>query len=164
MILLDLVVVVGLVYLVYAGYTAGILREGIVLMATIVGITLAGGAYENLSGDIENFIDDQEDSLRAAYLALIGAVVLAAVIVSYLVKNSLTVFDLGSLNSAGGAILAVLKAVLLVEAVLVAFLAFPALGIDEAIKDSFFAQLLLDNLPLIKRLLPGEFDVALDSV
>lgn len=164
MILLDIAILVTFVYLIYTGLNAGLMREGIVVLAAVVGITLAGVAYDSLANDIENFVDDRQDSLRVAFLALVGAVVLAGVIVSYLIKSSLSVFYLGSLDSVGGAVLGGLKALVLIEAVLVVFQTFPALGMESAMDDSVLSGLLLEELPLIKPLLPGEFDFSVDSV
>ena len=164
MILLDLAIILSFVVLTYTGYTAGLLREAIVLMAAVVGVALAGQAYDNLAGDLNNFIDDEQDALRIAFLSLIGAVVLGGMIISFVIKTTLTVFDLGSLDSLGGGVCGAIKAFVLIEAVLIAFVTFPALGMAEAIDDSVFGSLLLERLPALKALLPAAFDAAVDAL
>lgn len=164
MILLDLLIIFSFVALTYTGYSAGLLREAIVLMAAVVGVALAGQAYDELANDVNNFIDDEQDSLRVAFLSLIGAVVLGGVIVSFVIKTTLTVFDLGSLDSLGGAVCGAIKAFVLIEAVLIAFITFPALGMADAIDDSAFGSLLIERLPVLKALLPAVFDAAIDAV
>jgi uncharacterized membrane protein required for colicin V production len=164
MILLDLVIILSFVALTYTGYSAGFLREAIVLVAALVGVALAGQAYDNLAGDLNNFIDDEDDALRIAFLSLIGAVVLVGVIISFVIKTTLSVFDLGSLDSLGGAICGAAKAFVLIQAVLIAFVTFPAWGMPEAIDDSVFGSLLIESLPLLKALLPAAFDAAIDAL
>ncbi|HET9200399.1 MAG TPA: CvpA family protein [Dehalococcoidia bacterium] len=164
MILLDLAIIASFVVLTYTGYTAGLLREAIVLMAAVVGVALAGQAYDNLAGDLNNFIDDEQDALLIAFLSLIGAVVLVGMIISFVIKTTLTVFDLGSFDSLGGAFCGAAKALVLIEAVLIAFVTFPALGMKDAIDDSVFGSLLLEQLPLLKAILPAAFDAAIDSL
>jgi membrane protein required for colicin V production len=164
MIVLDLTIIVSFVALVYTGYSAGLLREAIVLIAALVGVIVAGQAYDSLAGDINNFIDDENDALRIAFLSLIGAVVLVGVIISYVIKTTLTVFDLGSLESLGGALCGAAKGVILIQAVLIAFITFPALGMTDAIDDSVFGSLLIERAAILKALLPAEFDAAVDSI
>jgi uncharacterized membrane protein required for colicin V production len=164
MILLDLAIIISFVALTYTGYSAGLLREAIVLLSALVGVVLAGQAYDELAGDLNNFIDDEQDALRIAFLSLIGAVVLGGMIISFVIKTTLTVFDLGSFDSLGGAICGALKAFVLIEAVLIAFVTFPAWGMVDAIDDSVFGSLLLERLPLLKGLLPGAFDEAIDAL
>lgn len=164
MIVLDLTIIVSFVALVYTGYSAGLLREAIVLIAALVGVIVAGQAYDSLGGDINNFIDDENDALRIAFLSLIGAVVLVGIIISYVIKTTLTVFDLGSLESLGGAICGAAKGVILIQAVLIAFITFPALGMTDAIDDSVFGSLLIERAAILKALLPAEFDAAVDSI
>ncbi|MEX2237944.1 MAG: CvpA family protein [Dehalococcoidia bacterium] len=164
MIWVDALIVASLVALTYTGYTAGLLREAIVLLAAVLGVVLAGVAYDNLTDDIDVFVDDLENSQRVAFLALIGAVVLVGIIISFLIKTNLEVFDLGSSDSLGGAFAGFLKGLILVEAVLFAFITFPALGLPEATKDSIIGSFLVEELPFVKALLPGLFDTRVDAL
>jgi membrane protein required for colicin V production len=164
MIVLDLIIILSFVALVYTGYSAGLLREAIVVIAALVGVVIAGQAYDSLAGDINNFIDDENDALRIAFLSLIGAIVLAGMIVSYVIKTTLTVFDLGSLESLGGALCGAIKGVILIQAVLIAFVTFPAWDMVDAIDDSVFGSLLIESAGVLKALLPAEFDAAIDAV
>jgi uncharacterized membrane protein required for colicin V production len=158
---LDIVILLSFVFLTYAGFSAGLLREAILLLAALVGVALAGVAYDDLAGDLETFVDSEQDALLLAYLSLLGAVILGGLIVSYVIKTALAVIDLGSFDSIGGGICGFIKAFVMIQAVLIGFLTF---GSDEVIEDSFLASLILDEFGFLKALLPGIFDSAVDRV
>jgi uncharacterized membrane protein required for colicin V production len=161
---LDIVILLSFAFLTYTGFSAGLLREAIILLAALVGVALAGVAYDDLAGDLETFVDSEQDALLLAYLSLVGAVILGGVIVSYMIKTALAVVYLGSFDSIGGGICGFLKAFVIIQAVLIGFVTFGALGVDDAIDDSFLASLILDEFGFLKVFLPGVFDSAIDRV
>jgi membrane protein required for colicin V production len=161
---LDAVIAISFIYLTYTGFTAGLLREAIVLMAAIVGVTIAGLFYDELAGDINNFIDSEEGSLRLAYFSLIGAVVIAGMTLSFAIKTSLAVFYLGSFDSVGGAVCGAAKALVLIQAVLIGFVTFPGDNLLDAVEDSFIGSNMLDSFAFLLPLLPAAFDNAVNAI
>ncbi|MPZ23645.1 MAG: hypothetical protein GEU28_08880 [Dehalococcoidia bacterium] len=161
---LDVVVVVAFVALTLSGRRVGVLREAIVFLAAVLGVVLAGIAYDNLANDVDTFIENPQASLRVGFLAILGAVVLGGMIISSVSRTHLAIFTLGGLERPGGLILGALKAVLLIEAVMLAFAAFPAQGIRQDIADSLLGPALLDLIPIAQMLLPPVFDNAADTL
>jgi hypothetical protein len=51
----------------------------------------------------------------------------------------------------------------IVEVFLILFTTFPYLGLDSTIRGSAIAPLFLDGGPVLLKLLPGEFDAAVDA-
>ena len=72
---------------------------------------------------------------------------------------------LGPFDHLGGALFGFLKGVLIVEVVLILVTAFPvAASLQQAINDSVLAPVFLDGLPVMLKLLPGEFSEAVDAL
>jgi uncharacterized membrane protein required for colicin V production len=70
---------------------------------------------------------------------------------------------LGWLDHLAGAACGLLKGLILVEVFLILFTTFPYLGLDGTIRGSAIAPLFLDGGPVLVKLLPGEFDDAVDA-
>ena len=55
------------------------------------------------------------------------------------------------------------KGLLLIEILLILFVTFPQLGLDDAIRGSAVAPFFLDTIPFLLRILPGEFRDGVDT-
>jgi membrane protein required for colicin V production len=70
---------------------------------------------------------------------------------------------LGWLDHLAGAAFGLLKGLILVEVFLILFTTYPYLGLGDAIRGSAIAPLFLDRGPVLLKLLPSEFDSAVEA-
>ena len=160
---LDAVIVIVIAWFTFAAFRAGIIREIVTLIATVVGIIVAGIYYDDLADDVLLFIDDDIAANVLAFVMLFGSVALAGQLAAIVLKRWATLFRLGWLDHVAGAAFGLLKGLILVEIFLILFTTFPYLGLDDAIQDSAIAPLFLDGGPALLKLLPGEFNRAVDA-
>ena len=155
---LDIVIILIVAGTTLAAFRAGFIREVITLVSAFVGIVVAGQLYDDLAEDVLVFIDNRGAALAISFLVLLGSVYLAGQLLAYLLKRAASLLLLGWADSAGGALFGLLKGLIIVEVLLILFVTYPHFGLDGAIDDSALAPAFLDRVPLVLRLLPGEFD------
>lgn len=159
---LDAVIILVILGFTYAAYGAGLIREVVTLAAVIVGVVVAGQLYDNLAEDVLVFIDNEEGARAISFLVLFGSVFLLGQIAAYVLKRIAALLLLGWADRLGGAAFGFVKGVVVVEALLVLFVTYPQLGLDDAIDDSALGPRFLDWLSFLQGLLPGEFERAVD--
>ena len=90
---IDILIVVTVVGFVFAAYAAGLIREGVTLVAAILGIVIAGQLYDNLAADILVFMDDEDAADAISFLILVGAVYLFGQIVAFMLSKTASLPD-----------------------------------------------------------------------
>jgi membrane protein required for colicin V production len=155
---LDIVVIVMLIAVTLAAYSAGLIREMITLVAVVVGIAVAGALYDDLAKDVIVFEGNQSAAEATSFLMLFGAVYLLGQIGAYVLKAGASLVMLGPLNHMGGAVFGLVKGILLVQVLLITFAAYPSLGLDETIDDSAIARRFVDQYEFELAILPSNFD------
>jgi membrane protein required for colicin V production len=158
---LDFAIIGVLAWFTIAAFFSGILREAVTLIAFIAGIILAGLFYKRLAEDLQLFIDNPLLVNVIAFLAIFGGVVMAGQIVGILLKNVASLLMLGPIDRLLGGLFGFVKGFLLVEAVLVLFGTYPALGMQSILEGSFLVPIFLNALPVVLNLLPDEFRTAI---
>ncbi len=108
-------------------------------------------------------IDDDIAANVTAFVVLFGAVALGGQLAAILLKRMTRLFSLGWIDHLAGAAFGLLKGLILVEVFLILFTTFPYLGLDGAIRGSAIAPLFLDGGPALLKLLPGEFNSAVEA-
>ncbi len=78
-----------------------------------------------------------------------------------MLRRAARLFFLGWADRTGGAVFGFFKGVLIVQTVIVIFVLQPTLGMEEAIASSAIASFFLDTTPIVRALLPTEFDSAI---
>jgi membrane protein required for colicin V production len=109
------------------------------------------------------FIDDHIAANVLGFVMLFGSVALAGQLAAIVLKRWAALFRLGWLDHLAGAAFGLLKGLILVEIFLILFTTFPYLGLDDTIQDSAIAPLFLDGGPALLKLLPGEFNRAVEA-
>jgi len=66
-------------------------------------------------------------------------------------------------DSLGGALIGLVKGLIFVEIGLIVAITFPSLHLEGAVRDALLAPFFLDALPVLTRILPGEFKTAVDA-
>jgi membrane protein required for colicin V production len=160
---IDALILVIIVWFAWAAFHAGLIREVVTIIGAIFAVALAGLFYLELSEDIKVVVDDTETAEIIAFATIFGATILASQLLALFLKQAASILLLGLLDSIGGAVIGVAKAIIFIEIALIVALTFPSLGLIESVEESLFAPFFLDLLPFLRYILPGEFDTAIDE-
>jgi membrane protein required for colicin V production len=160
---LDVVIVIVIAWFTFAAFGAGIIREVITVIASVLAVLAAGFYYDDLAENVLLFIDDDVAANVAAFGVLFGSVALGGQLAALLLKQMVSLLRLGWLDHLAGAAFGFLKGLILVEMFLILFTTFPYLGLDATIRGSAIAPLFLDGGPVLLKLLPSNFDDAVDA-
>ena len=161
---LDAIILIAIIGFTVAAFRAGLIREVVTLVAVVVGVLIAGHYYDDLADDVLLFIKNDKAAKVIAFLSLFGSVALMGQLAALLMKQAVSILLLGWLDHLAGAAFGLLKGLVLVELFLMFFATFPYLGLDDAIDGSGIAPLFLDNGPALLKLLPGEFNQAVEPL
>jgi len=159
---LDIVIVLIVAFFAATAFSAGLIRELVTLVSVVVGIVVAGLFYDDLARDVLVFIDNKDTANIVAFLMLLGAIYLAGQLIAIMLKQVAAVLLLGWADRLGGALFGLLKGLVVVEVLLIAFVTFDV-GLDDAIDDSGLASVFLDAIPVLLLILPNEFEQAVDA-
>ncbi len=162
---IDLVIVGVLAWFTFRAYANGLIREGVTLIAVILGVLLAGYLYDDLSNNLDFLIDDEPTRNLLSFGAIFIGIVVAGQIAGNLLKTTASLLLLGPLDHLGGAVFGFLKGLILVQVALIAFAVFPAMEfVSRGVDDSRLAPFFLETIPLAGFGLPGEFDTPLEDL
>jgi len=160
---LDIVVILVIVALTLAAYSAGLIREVVTFFAVVIGVVVASLLYERLARDVLVFNDDEGAAEAVSFLMLFGAVYLFGQIGAYVLKTGAALLMLGPLDHFGGAVFGFVKGIIVVQVLLVIFASYPSLDLDGAVADSKVARYIVDDLGIVRRVAPenirDRFDV-----
>lgn len=152
---LDIVILIALAIAVLVGLKFGLIKAVLLLAGIIVGVVLAG-QYSGPLGERLTFISSPGVAKGVAFAIIMIAVLVVAAIVAGFLTWAARLVLLGWVNRLGGAILGLFLGAFFCGALLAMWVHF--VGTAEVITDSVIATVLLDRLPMVLALLPGEFD------
>ncbi len=162
---LDGAILALIIWLTYAAFKAGFIRETVTVVATILGVIIAGLFYEDLAEDVLLFIDNETLSRIVGFAILFGAIVMAGQMLAMILKPTVNLLQLGILDQLAGAAFGFVKAIVFIQIFLILFITYPKWGIDETINDSVFGSQtvrMVDRVPVIVQMLPAEFEDKVD--
>lgn len=159
---LDIAIVLIVAFFATTAFSAGLIRELVTLVSAVVGIVVAGLFYDDLARDVLVFIDNKDTASIVAFLVLLGAIYLAGQLIAIMLKQVVAVLLLGWADRLGGALFGLLKGLVVVEVLLIAFVTFDV-GLDDAIEDSGLASVFLDAASVLLIILPDDFERAVDA-
>jgi membrane protein required for colicin V production len=151
---LDIIILVVLVIAAFMGLRMGLIKAVLLLAGIIVGVVLAGH-YSGPLGERLTFISSAGVAKVVAFAVIMLAVLAAAAIAAALLTWAAKVAMLGWVNRLGGAVAGLFLGALFCGALLAMWVHF--LGMAQVITDSAIAAILLERLPMVLALLPGEF-------
>ena len=160
---LDIVIILIVAFFAATAFFAGLIRELVTLASAVVGIVVAGLFYDDLARDVLVFIDNKDTANIVGFLMLLGAIYLAGQLIAIMLKQVTAILLLGWADRLGGALFGLLKGLVVVEVLLILFVTYPQLGLDDAIEDSGLASVFLDAIPVLLLILPNEFEQAVDA-
>jgi membrane protein required for colicin V production len=155
---IDIVLLVLLVISTITGFRQGLIKSVLSLIGVIAGIVLASNFYEPLA-KVFGFIGNEDTANIVAFILILVVVIIAASLLAKLLDSIIKAVMLGWVNRIGGAVFGLLMGVISISAILAIWVKF--FGTDM-LAESFIAGLLLDKIPIILSILPGEFDVVRD--
>jgi membrane protein required for colicin V production len=163
--ILDLVIVAVVAWFTFSAFSRGLIREVVTAIAIFGGAIIAGQFYEELSSNLEFLTDDETLRNFGSFIAIFVGIIVLGQVAAMVLRRFAALLLLGPFDHLGGALFGFLKGVLIVEVVLIVLTAFPvASSLEQAIDDSALAPVFLDGLPVMLKLLPGEFSEAVDAL
>ena len=162
---LDGAILALVIWLTFAAFKAGFIRESVTVVAAVLGIVVAGLFYESLAEDVLLFIDNETLARIVGFAAIFGAIVLAGQMLATILKPTVNLLQLGVFDQLAGAAFGFVKAIVFIQIFLILFITYPKWGLDDTINDSVFGSQtvrMVDRLPVIVQMLPVEFEDEVD--
>jgi membrane protein required for colicin V production len=159
----TILIVAFIAFLTWRAWRNGFIRELVSLAAVILAIPIAGLFYDDLFPKVEPIIDNAIVAQLISFLAILAGVIIGGQVAAHLLKRSVELLNLGAADQLAGGAFGFLKAILVVQVVLVAFVAFPRPDLRDDIDDSTAATFLLDGTPFVLTILPTLFDDEIDA-
>jgi len=160
---LDVVIVFGVAWFTATAFMAGLIRELVTLVATFLAIAVAGLYYDDLATDVLVFINSTDIARAVSFLVLLGSVFFMGQLAAYFLRRTVSLLMLGWADHLAGAVFGFLKGILIVEILLILFVTYPQLNLDEVIDGSALAPFFLEVFPFLLKILPGEFEARVDA-
>ncbi len=158
----SLVIVVIVVLLTWRAFHRGFLRELVGLTALILAVPIAGVFHDDLIPKVEPLVENSLASALISFLAILIGVILAGQLISFLLRRSVDVLNLGAADRIAGAAFGFLQGVLLCQVLLIALVNFPKPDVLTHIDDSPIATRLIEGSDFVLPILPNEFDEAVE--
>ena len=145
-------------FVTYRAYRNGFIRELVSLCGVVLAVPLAGVFYDDMFPKVEPIVDNPELASLISFVAIMAGVIIAAQVLAYVLREAVTMLNLGVFDELAGALFGFLKAVLLAQVILIAFWVFPSPDLHGSIKNSPVATRLVDSSPFALAILPSQFD------
>jgi membrane protein required for colicin V production len=152
---LDIVIAIFILISVIGGLKQGIIKMALSIIGLIVGVVLAG-KYSGALGDKLTFISDPNIAGTVAFVFIVIAVMIVAMILAFILRKIAATLLLGWIDKLGGAVLGLFMGMIFAGAILTMYMKF--FGSSGVVTDSWMAGFLLDKFPIVMGLLPAEFD------
>ncbi|HWO93582.1 MAG TPA: CvpA family protein [Dehalococcoidia bacterium] len=157
---LDIVILVLVALATLQGRMQGAVRAFITLAGVLVAALVAGIFYDDLADSLSPIITNDHDAIVVGFLSIFFATYLGSELLAGLSTGVVSLLLLGPWTRPAGMGLGALKALLLVDAFLIFLVTYPSLGMRGVVDDSALAPFFVDDFPIMRFLLPGEFDAA----
>jgi membrane protein required for colicin V production len=155
---LDIILIIGLAVSVIMGIQAGLIKVAFTLAGGIIGVVLAGHYSDGLADKL-SFIPDYGTAGIIAFVIIVIATIVVAMIIGTIVKKFVRILPLvGWLDKLGGGIIGLLSGAIILGALLAMWLKYGPAG-GEVIIESGLANFLLDKFGIVLGLLPAEYDI-----
>jgi membrane protein required for colicin V production len=160
---IDLAIVLVAVGIAVWGWRMGILRAGVALLSIVVGVLLAGMYHERVFVDLAIAEAPTGPMKASSFVVIMALVSVGGYVVGTFMRGLASVLLLGWADRAAGALFGALFGLLLAQAAIAIVV---MAGLDDAngeIGGSVIGWAMLDNVPVVRALLPSEFDLAIQQ-
>ncbi|MFH1485238.1 MAG: CvpA family protein [Chloroflexota bacterium] len=158
----DVVIVIGMLWWLFAGFASGLVREVIGLGGLFAGLILAG-RYSAALGDVFTPTLEPEIARIAAFVIIVFGVAFVAYWIGHVLHRLISLLFLGWVDHLLGGVFGLVKGVIIFTIVIAVLNNVPFMGVETAVKESILAPKFMVYIPLLLSLVPGVFD-ALYSV
>ena len=148
---LDFVIIGGVGFVALAGMKMGGIHMAVTAAGCLAGISLASRLHGRLEPAFSPFIDNQNSSELAAFVAIFVIVAAASLVIGLVVRSILGKVMLGWTDRVIGLGLAATITLAIGSGGLSAVQSYPVLGIEETIGDSVLGSFLADNFDTVLR-------------
>ncbi len=160
---IDIVIVVVFLFFVITAFSAGFVREVIGTSATLAGVILAGLLYKEVASSLLFSIDNETTANVFGFLIIFLGITLTGQLIAMVVHPVISVLQLGMFDQILGAMFGAVKALLIIEVLLVLFVTYPRYDLDKKINDSQFAPIMLNASKPVVKILPAIFEKRVDA-
>lgn len=158
---LDLVILAVAVGIGLWGWRLGILRAGVALLAIVVGVVVAGLYHERVFVDLAIAEFPSGGMKAASFFLILTLVGVGGYIIGTFLRGVASVLLLGWADRVAGGVFGLMFGLLLVQSIF-AMLVYAGLGRAEGlVGQSAIGMAMLENVPVVRALLPSEFDLAI---
>ena len=158
---IDIAILVLVVVLAVAGWRLGFLRKAVLLGASLVAVLVAGAYHERVIVDLA-IADEPTAIMRfASFVAIATVIVVLGGVAGALLRGTADVLMLGWADRAAGLVFGLMISVVLVQALIAVAVYAPLPGAPAEVAQSQLGAVMLNNVPVVRALLPDSFDVAL---
>lgn len=160
---LDAAIVIVFLFFIVTAFQNGFVRETVSMASAIAGVVLAGFFYDNVADSLLSSIDNVTTKNVIAFLIIFGGISIAGQLVAMLVHPAVVIMQLGIADQLLGAVFGLVKAFVIIEALLILMIAYPRYDMDDRIRESDFAGIMIDAAEPVLKILPAEFDSRVDQ-
>ena len=160
---IDIVIVVVFLFFVVTAFSAGFVREVISMSAALAGVILAGLFYQDVASSLLFSIDNETTANVLGFLIIFLGITLAGQLIAMVVHPVITVLQLGMFDQLLGALFGAVKALLIIEVLLVLFVTYPRYYLYKKINDSQFAPIMVNASKPVVKILPSIFGNKVDA-
>jgi membrane protein required for colicin V production len=159
---LDIVLGAILLFSVARGFARGLTRSLIGFIASILAIFLSFGFYRIVGAWFHGWGLSRSTANVAGFIAVFIAVLLFGGLVAALVAKLLKIVGLGFLDRLGGAVLGLVRGVVLGIVIIMLMIAFSPNPPPDSVRESRFAPYLVQASTLLSHFAPRELRDAYD--
>ena len=156
-----LLIVLGVVT--WRAWANGFVRELVSLSAVILAVPIAGVFYDDMYPKVSPIVTNDNLALLVSFLSIMAGVVIAGQVAAHLLKRAVAMLNLGAADQVAGGAFGLLKAMIVLQVVLIGLVSFPTPNIKDEIHSSPVATRLLDAAPLTLAILPQDFEATIDD-
>jgi membrane protein required for colicin V production len=160
---IDAAIVVLLLFFIVTAFQNGFIRETISVAAAIGGVVLAGLLYDQVANAFFDSVDNETTKNVISFLIILGGVTLLGQLLAILVHPAVVIMQLGIADQLLGAAFGAVKGFVIIVALLILMVTYPRYDMDDRIRDSSFAEILLETSEPLLKILPEEFDAHVDA-
>lgn len=144
-----------------AGWQLGILRTTVALLAIVAGVVLAGAYHERVFIDLAISEAPNRTMRLASFSVILGVVVIGGYLAGTLLRGAASVLLLGGADRLAGGLFGVIIGLLLAQALIAMVVLADFDDAEGVLGQSVVGRAMMQNAPVVRALLPSEFDLAI---